>query len=61
MQGKVKFYNDSKGFGFIVLESGEEVFVHASGLTDKINQHDLVEFDIAEGKKGANAINVKLI
>lgn len=61
MQGKVKFYNDSKGFGFIVLESGEEVFVHASGLTDKIHQHDLVEFDIAQGKKGANAINVKLI
>jgi len=61
MQGTVKFYNESKGFGFIITEDGEEVFVHVTGLVDKISQNDRVEFDIAQGKKGPNAVNVKLI
>ncbi|MDQ0638702.1 CspA family cold shock protein [Pedobacter sp. W3I1] len=61
MQGTVKFYNESKGFGFIITEDGEEVFVHVTGLTDKISQNDRVEFEIAQGKKGPNAVNVKLI
>ncbi|WP_412468104.1 cold-shock protein [Pedobacter sp. KLB.chiD] len=61
MQGTVKFYNESKGFGFITTESGEEVFVHATGLTDKISQHDRVEFEVAQGKKGLNAVYVKKI
>ena len=61
MQGTVKFYNESKGFGFIITEDGEEVFVHVTGLVDKISQNDRVEFEISQGKKGPNAVNVKLI
>jgi len=61
MQGTVKFYNESKGFGFIITEDGEELFVHVTGLVDKISQNDRVEFEIAQGKKGPNAVNVKLI
>ncbi|RZK21207.1 MAG: cold shock domain-containing protein [Pedobacter sp.] len=61
MQGTVKFYNESKGFGFIKSESGEEIFVHITGLIDKINQDDQVEFDVTQGKKGVNAVNVKLV
>lgn len=61
MQGTVKFYNESKGFGFIVTEDGDEVFVHVTGLIDKISQNNRVEFEMAQGKKGPNAINVKLI
>lgn len=61
MQGSVKFYNESKGFGFVVTENGEEVFVHVSGLVDKIKQNDRVEFEITQGKKGPNAVNVKRI
>ena len=61
MQGSVKFYNESKGFGFIATENGEEIFVHVSGLIDKIRQNDRVEFDITQGKKGPTAVNVKQI
>nr|WP_315421605.1 cold shock domain-containing protein [uncultured Pedobacter sp.] len=61
MQGTVKFYNESKGFGFIITEDGDEVFVHVTGLIDKISQNNRVEFEIAQGKKGPNAVNVKLI
>ncbi|MCD4696549.1 MAG: cold shock domain-containing protein [Bacteroidales bacterium] len=59
--GKVKFFNGSKGFGFIVdNESGKEYFVHASGLIDEIREDDEVTFELAEGKKGLNAVNVKI-
>ncbi|MCX2476765.1 cold shock domain-containing protein [Pedobacter sp. MC2016-05] len=61
MQGTVKFYNESKGFGFIKAENGEEIFVHITGLVDKINQDDEVEFEVTQGKKGLNAVNVKLV
>ncbi|WP_406826142.1 cold-shock protein [Pedobacter sp. KACC 23697] len=61
MQGTVKFYNESKGFGFIITENGEEIFVHVTGLAGKINQNDRVEFEVAQGKKGPNAVNVKKI
>jgi len=61
MQGTVKFYNESKGFGFIITENGEEIFVHVTGLAGKISQNDRVEFEVAQGKKGPNAINVKKI
>lgn len=59
--GKVKFFNDAKGFGFITVEgSGQEVFVHVSGLRDEIRQDDNVVFDLEQGRKGINAVNVKL-
>ena len=60
-QGIVKWFNDSKGFGFIKDEnSSTEYFVHSTGLVDRINENDEVTFDIAEGRKGLNAVNVKL-
>lgn len=59
--GKVKFFNESKGFGFIVDdESSKEYFVHISGLVDEIREDDDVTFDLKEGRKGLNAVNVKL-
>jgi cold shock protein len=61
-KGTVIFFNDSKGFGFITEEgSQKEHFVHISGLIDEIREGDLVEFDLQEGKKGLNAVNVKVI
>ena len=58
--GTVKFFNESKGYGFITEEgSGTEYFVHISGLIDEVKQGDTVEFELKEGKKGMNAINVK--
>ncbi|WP_435133195.1 cold-shock protein [Formosa sp. A9] len=60
--GTVKFFNESKGFGFIIEEgSNTEYFVHVSGLIDRIAEKDSVEFELKEGKKGLNAINVKVI
>jgi cold shock protein len=60
-KGVVKFFNDSKGFGFIKDESSDkEYFVHVSGLIDEIRENDEVTFDLQEGKKGLNAVNVKL-
>ncbi|WP_316847281.1 cold-shock protein [Pedobacter psychrodurus] len=61
MQGTIKFYNESKGFGFVVTENGDEIFVHVTGLIDKVGQNDRVEFEVAQGKKGPNAVNVKRI
>lgn len=59
--GTVKFFNKEKGFGFIVDSSTkEEIFVHTSGLIDEIREGDTVTFDTARGKKGMNAVNVKL-
>ncbi len=58
--GTVKFFNESKGFGFITDQSGEEYFVHVSGLIDKIKDGDTVTYELAEGRKGLNAVNVKL-
>ena len=61
-KGTVKFFNESKGFGFIKEdESNKEYFVHVSGLIDEIREGDLVEFELQEGKKGMNAVNVKVI
>jgi len=60
--GTVKFFNNAKGFGFITEEdSNKEHFVHISGLIDEIREGDNVEFDLTEGKKGLNAVNVKVI
>jgi CspA family cold shock protein len=58
--GVVKFFNEAKGFGFIKEENGQEIFVHVSGLTEDIRENDNVTFDTQEGKKGLNAVNVKL-
>jgi len=62
-QGKVKFFNDSKGFGFIVdSTTGKEIFVHISGVVDQpIRENDVVEYDEQAGKKGPNAVNVKKV
>ena len=61
-KGTVKFFNDTKGFGFIQEEeTNTEHFVHASGLIDQIREDDDVEFELAEGKKGLNAVNVKIV
>jgi CspA family cold shock protein len=58
--GVVKFYNEAKGFGFIKEDNGAEIFVHATGLEEEIRENDNVVFDVQEGKKGLNAVNVKL-
>jgi cold shock protein len=62
MQGTVKFFNETKGFGFIKPNnSTADIFVHTSGLIDEIRENDLVEYDEERGKKGMNAVNVKLV
>ena len=59
-QGTVKFFNGDKGFGFIKDdESNTEYFVHVTGLVDQIEEGDSVEFELTEGIKGLNAVNVK--
>jgi cold shock protein len=59
--GIVKFFNESKGFGFIKeAESEKDYFVHSSGLKERIKENDEVTFDLEQGKKGLNAVNVKL-
>ena len=61
-KGTVKFFNDAKGFGFIVEEgSGTEHFVHISGCIDEVREGDNVEFDLEDGRKGLNAVNVKTV
>ena len=58
--GTVKFFNEKKGFGFILDdESKLEIFVHVSGILDKIRDNDQVSYDIAEDNRGKKAINVK--
>ncbi len=60
-KGTVKFFNDAKGFGFIIEdETKKEYFVHVSGLIDEIKEGDAVEFELSEGRKGLNAVDVKL-
>ena len=59
-KGSIKFFNESKGFGFIKdADSSKEYFVHSSGLKDFVKENDEVTFDLEEGKKGLNAVNVK--
>lgn len=61
-KGTVKFFNETKGFGFITEEgSNREHFVHISGLVDEIREGDDVQFELTEGKKGLNAINVTVL
>jgi cold shock protein len=59
--GTVKFFNNEKGFGFIKGQDGKEIFVHATGLIDKnIQENDEVTYNIKDGKKGLNAVDVQL-
>jgi CspA family cold shock protein len=61
-QGTVKFYNESKGFGFITEEgTNQECFVHVTGIIDEIREGDQVEYEETEGKKGMNAVNVRVV
>jgi CspA family cold shock protein len=61
-EGTVKFFNVTKGFGFITsAESGEDIFVHSTGLVDEIRENDKVRFNTEHGRKGLNAVNVEVI
>ena len=61
-KGTVKFFNNTKGFGFIKpSDSSEDIFVHSSGLIDEIRENDEVKYEVEKGKKGLNAVNVELI
>ena len=60
--GTVKFFNEAKGFGFIKpSDSSEDIFVHSSGLIDQVRENDKVQYDVEKGRKGMNAVNVKLL
>ncbi len=60
-EGTVKFFNETKGFGFVKeTSSGQEYFVHVSGLVDQIRENDNITFELKEGKKGLNAVNVRV-
>ncbi len=62
LTGTVKFFNESKGYGFIKEDnSNREVFVHVTGLIDKIRENDTVTYELSEGQKGISAVNVKKI
>ena len=63
MNGKVKFFNESKGFGLIKTDAGEDVFVHISALEDgmTLNEGDSVSFEEVDGKRGKSASNIKLL
>jgi CspA family cold shock protein len=60
-KGTVKFFNETKGFGFIKDDNGQEIFVHVSGLNDEIREGDVVSFDTQQGRKGINAVNVQIV
>jgi CspA family cold shock protein len=59
-KGTVKFFNAAKGFGFIKSDDGEEIFVHVSDLKEDIKENDQVTFEVKQGVKGLNAVNVSL-
>jgi CspA family cold shock protein len=61
-EGTVKFFNTTKGFGFITpADNSEDVFVHHTGLVHEIRENDKVSYELVQGKKGINAVNVKVV
>ncbi|MFT5337124.1 MAG: CspA family cold shock protein [Sphingobacteriales bacterium] len=61
-EGTVKFFNNTKGFGFIKPnDNSEDIFVHESGLVDTIRDNDKVKYDVEQGRKGLNAVNVQVV
>lgn len=61
-EGTVKFFNETKGFGFIAPKEGSaDIFVHSSGLVDRIRENDKVKFETENGQKGISAVNVQVI
>jgi CspA family cold shock protein len=61
-EGTVKFFNEAKGFGFVrETATNQEFFVHVTGLVDKIRENDTITFEVTQGKKGPNAVNVRLV
>ncbi|WP_437918875.1 cold-shock protein [Sphingobacterium sp. LRF_L2] len=61
-EGTVKFFNETKGFGFITPKNGgADVFVHSSGLTSQVRENDTVTYEVENGKKGLNAVNVRVV
>ncbi len=62
MEGKVKFFNHDKGYGFIISDQNEEIFVHKSGVElGKLEQNDIVTYSLEEGKKGILAVGVRKV
>jgi CspA family cold shock protein len=61
-QGTIKFFNTTKGFGFITPADGsQDIFFHISGLADEVREQDRVSYDLQDGKKGPNAVNIKVV
>lgn len=61
-KGTVKFFNEAKGYGFIKDdESGKDIFVHISGLKDEVRENDQVEYEEQEGRRGMNAVDVRVV
>ncbi len=60
-KGKVKFFNEAKGFGFIKSEDGQDIFVHSSEVKDQLRENDEVEFEVKSTPKGLNAVSVSLV
>ncbi|QYS88635.1 cold-shock protein [Flavobacterium davisii] len=58
-EGTVKFFNETKGFGFITSNDGQEIFVHTTGLTQRVRENDVVVFEVERTPKGLAAVNVK--
>ena len=62
LEGTIKFFNETKGFGFITPSNGgEDVFVHTTGLKNDVREGDTVTYEVENGRKGLNAVNVRVV